>query len=434
MIAAVVLVAALVRFGDAREAAAALPDLGEEQAILAESVAAHLAARIDLGAPAEAGARLAPLGALERPDEVALLVRPPAGRLERLDGRAVDDHAIATGLTEGRPFVVLDREDAARLGLPERLAVAGLAHVETKEGRWGVAVVASAARERDRETRATWRAVLGVGVAAALVSAFGGLALRTQRKELELVRELAIADLRREADERLLRASRAAMMGTLAGGVAHEVSTPLGVIAGRAEQLLPRVAEDERARRAVQAILEQTQRIDEVVRGFLGLARGQAPALEEARPAEIAREAASLVEHRFAKGEVSLEVRAAEDLPAIRCDRRLFAQAIVNLLLNACDACRPRGQVALSARADARRVTFEVTDDGAGIRPEDARRATEPFFTTKPEGEGTGLGLAITQEIVRIHRGSLSLSSNEGRGTRALVEIPRAEAIVDAVA
>ena len=87
---------------------------------------------------------------------------------------------------------------------------------------------------------------MSVFTAAGLVLAFGGLALRVQRKELTLERGLAVADARHRSDERLQRATRAAVMGTLAMGVAREISTPLGVIATRAEQMLPKVTHDER--------------------------------------------------------------------------------------------------------------------------------------------------------------------------------------------
>jgi two-component system, NtrC family, sensor kinase len=108
----------------------------------------------------------------------------------------------------------------------------------------------------------------------------------------------------------------------------------------------------------------------------------------------------------------------------IQCDRDLLEHAIVNLLLNACEACGEGGRVDLAARSDAERVAFVVTDDGAGISLENAKRATEPFFTTKAKGTGAGLGLAIATEIVKSHRGQLTIGPNAGRGTRALIEIP----------
>jgi signal transduction histidine kinase len=290
--------------------------------------------------------------------------------------------------------------------------------------RWSVAVVATAQVERDREQRARWRLVLGVLLASGLVLAFGGLAMRTQRKELELGHELAVTTLRNERDERLVRADKLATMGALATGIAHEVSSPLGVILGRAEQLLPKQTDD-RARRAVEAIVQQTERIHAVIRGFLALARSGQPALSHCDPAALAQSAVELVEHRFEKAAVNLTTDVRPRLPKVPCDPRLFEQVLVNLLLNACDACEGGGVVHLSVHDEGERVAFVVTDNGTGIPAEAAERATEPFFTTKPEGKGTGLGLAIANEIVKHHCGSLSLHPGpDGRGTRASVELP----------
>jgi signal transduction histidine kinase len=330
------------------------------------------------------------------------------------------EEAIAARATSVR----VSRDQAAAFGLPRRTAIAGIAPLEASLSQRGAAVVvlSSAVRERDREIRIQWRAVLGVLLTSSLVLLFGGLALRKQRKELELERELAISAVARERDERLARADKLATLGALATGVAHEVSTPLGVIAGRAEQLLPRVADDERARRATENILEQTRRIDEVIRGFLGLARGRSPALVHVDPARCGRAARDLVEHRFAKANVALHLVVDPDLPRVACEVRLFEQVLVNLLLNACEACEAGGHVELRITTDGARVAFVVVDDGAGITAEAAARATEPFFTTK--AEGTGLGLALSNEIVKHHNGTLSVSPRvDTHGTRACVEL-----------
>ena len=303
--------------------------------------------------------------------------------------------------------------------------MAGLAYVDAGAlGRWGVAVVASAARERDREKRALGRLVLSVLVTSGLVLAFGGVALRKQRKELELSRELAIAEIQRAGDEALAQAQRAATMGTFAMGIAHEVSTPLGVIMGRAEQLIGRVQNDERAIHNARTILKQTDRIQQIVRRFLDMARGGPPSLERTDPSEVARAAASSVQHRFSKAHVDLATDIPPTMPHIHCDRALLEQAIVNLLLNACEACRPGEHVEVAARADSTSVAFVVTDDGAGIPSEHAARATKPFFTTKAEAGGAGLGLAIATEIAKSHRGDLTIGPHAGRGTRACIEIP----------
>jgi signal transduction histidine kinase len=244
---------------------------------------------------------------------------------------------------------------------------------------------------------------------------------------LLLERELALAALARERDAELATASRAATLGTLAMGIAHEVSTPLGVIAGRAEQLMPKVESDERAARAVRAILDQSERIRRVIRAFLDLVRGGAPALREESPASVLEGAIGLVEHRFAAAGVTIEKRVASDLPALRGDVPMLQQALVNLLLNACDACTRGGRVVASVAREADRVTFDVTDDGRGITTEEAARATEPFFTTKAPGAGSGLGLAIANEITKLHNGTLVLAPASPRGTQATLTIPLRE-------
>jgi signal transduction histidine kinase len=373
----------------------------------------------------------------ERRGELAIFLAPPDDTaLYASDGRFLSSspsteafRVLRTGLDDDIPNVRLSRSQSAEIGLMARTAEAGLVHVDAGPlGRWGIAAVGTAARPRDREARAFWRLVLGVGVASLLVLSFGGMALRKQRKELELAHRLTVSELERERDEQLLRAARVATMGTFAMGVAHEVSTPLGVIVGRAEQLLGRVGDDERASRGAQAILKQADHIQHIVRRFLDMARGGPPSFARTDPSEVVRASASAVEHRFAKANVSLLIDTPESMPVIPCDRDLLEHAIVNLLLNACEACAPGGRVELSARLDADRIAFVVTDNGKGIRPEDAARATEPFFTTKPAGSGTGLGLAIATEIAKSHRGGLTIAPNAERGTRACIEIPIAAA------
>jgi two-component system NtrC family sensor kinase len=480
MVAAVALVAGLAAWDDARESDAALEDFAESQALLAQSVASELssrlegihrdAARLGAGAPladssdylssalragdapgfaAPADGRALPVsvpladgrradflvpvaslfagaGRLEHANTLAIWFLPPgAASLVSTDGRRARYPALATALEGGATSLRIPRPEPAQLSLSPRTAFAGLARVSGGSlGRWGVAVVASAERVRDRESWARRRLLLSIVLAAGLVLSFGGLAVRTQRKELALAHQLAMAAAARDRDDRLARVSRAATMMTLASGMAHELSTPLGVIVGRAEQLLAKVSDDERAAKSARAILEQTERIQSVMRGFLDLARGGAPALQEVEASQLIAEATSLVEHRFARAQVRLATEVPAGLPALRCDHRLIEHALVNLLLNACDAA-PRGsQVQLSVRAEEGGLTFSVLDQGVGIPVDQAARAVEPFFTTKPSGKGTGLGLAVANEIVKSHHGSLSIGPATPHGTCARIQLP----------
>ena len=407
-----------------RQGNAPPPKLPSESRAMLLSVPTAAGEVVDVGVVPSS--LLATLSTVERPGELLILIRPPGSPvLYTSDGRALASDAVLSPLEAGKAWARLLRPEASTLGLPERTAFAGLAQVDGGAlGRWGVAAVATASRHRDREQRARWRLVLGVAMGSGLVLVFGGLALRTQRKELDLQRDLAVAEVRNERDERLARATRIAMMGTLATGIAHEVSTPLGVILGRAEQLQARVASDERALTCTRQIVDQADRIKTLVRAFLDLARGGPPTLTRTPASGIVRSAVGMVDHRFAKAKVRLGSDIPSDLPCVRCDRALLEHAIINLLLNACEACEPGRTVEISASSDGQRVAFVVSDDGSGILPEHASRATEPFFTTKPEGQGTGLGLAIASEIVKSHRGTLTIEPRSPRGTRACIELP----------
>ncbi len=478
MLGTVAVTAAVVRWDEKREEDAAFEDFAVEQSRMARAVASGLSGRLDsarqlaslarpedrpwTGTFFEVHRRTMPHGegderpldftiardggetldvelslpsllkevsSIERPGEVVLLVRPPGKpRLVSTDAREVDAQIIEDALTASSASLRLDRSDATRLGLPARAAFAGLARFDSGPfGRWGVAVVASASHERAREFRSRLRLVATSAIAGGLVFLFGAMSLRRQARDLDFARELALVDLQRRLDDRLVRASRVAMMGTFATGVAHEISTPLGIIVGRAEQLETRFKGDEKTTKNARTILEQADRIRGVVRGFLNLARGGDPVLARVDPEELARGAMRLVQHRFEKAEVSL----AGELPtrglAIHCDGLLLEHALVNLLLNACEACERGGHVVLSVDAREDRVEIVVRDDGSGIAPELAARAIEPFFTTKPAGQGTGLGLAITNEIVKAHRGTLRIEANEPLGTRVTISLPRAD-------
>ena len=433
MVAIVAAIAGVAYWDAEREAAAALRDFAAEQATLAGALGAVLrthAARGPGQAPFDARDVLAELRSIERPSVLAILVRragDPA--LLATDGHQVRSPRLIEALARGDSVLRLARSEAAAFGLPARTALAGLSRVDAgAAGSWDVVAVASAEHERDRELRAHRRLMLSVATAAVLVLAFGGVAMRNQRKELLLERELAVATVRQARDERLERASKAAAMGTLAMGVAHEIATPLGVINARAEQIAARVAGDERLSSNAGAILAQTGRIDRVIRGLLGLARGDTPSAQRIDPSVLVDRAIGLVEHRFAQAGVPLGREIEPALPAVIGDAGLLEHAIVNLLLNACDACKSGGVVAIAARlaGEGGEIEIAVEDSGVGMSAAEVERALEPFFTTKAREGGTGLGLAIAREIVANHRGTLAIARAEPRGTRAAIRLPAA--------
>ncbi len=232
----------------------------------------------------------------------------------------------------------------------------------------------------------------------------------------------------RALERSLQRAEKLATIGTLAAGVAHEIGTPLGIISGRAEQLLARVPAgegEEPTRKSVASILTQVDKVGQTIRQLLDFARTRPIETAAVSPATALASAAALLDHRFRKAKVTLHVDAYA-APAVAADPGQLEQVLVNLLLNACDACAPGGQVWASASDAGERVALEVRDDGHGILADQLAMIFDPFFTTKKRGQGTGLGLSIAADIVKNHGGSIEVDSVVGTGTTMRVLLPKA--------
>lgn len=417
MLGAIALVLAGAAWSAAVEREQSLAEFSERQALLATAVgtdfenrlAGHRVDRDD-----EILALLAGAQRIEKRGELLVLVaRPGASGFLTLDHRIIPSHRLRTALDETGGTVIIPRDEAAAFGLPRRTAVAGLARITPRDGeRWGVVVLATAQSVRDRQIHEQWRLALTVLLVTVVAIAFGTAERRRQRAELEREREAALA-----------KAEKMAALAALSTGIAHELGTPLGVIVGRVEQVSERT-NDDRAKAALRVVLEQVDRIRGIARGCLALARGEAPLLVKTPAATVAEHAVDLVKHRFEKAGVAIECELGTSLPPIACDPALLEQAIVNLLVNACEASTRDGRVRLEVRANDGRVEFIVDDEGAGIAEDVVERATEPFFSTRREEGGSGLGLTIAREIVGHHGGTIRLARREGGpGTRATITV-----------
>jgi signal transduction histidine kinase len=413
-------VVALALFDARRDEASAFSDFAQGVQVTAEALADGL------GSGAEGREDLfRSLARFEDQGRVRIYVRVRgSGTLVGLDGKPVPA-PIATSADnlENGPSRV-EREAAAALGLPERrAAMAVVAPAAGPVDR--LVLIVSAASERARENHAEWRLVLSSLTAAGLVLGFGLLALAGARREARLHGDLALAALSRDHDARITRADKLATLGALATGIGHELSSPLGAILGRAEQLEPLVAGNPAGQKSLGVILEQVERMRQTIRGFLGMVRGEAVPLVATPPARLVQDAAELVRYRFEASGVALDVALGAQVPTVACDPRTFGSVLTNLLLNALDASKAGDAVAVSCQERGGKVAFTVEDHGHGIPQELSERVFEPFFTTKRDGKGTGLGLAIATEIVRSHRGTLTLAPRApGPGTVATVEMP----------
>lgn len=223
----------------------------------------------------------------------------------------------------------------------------------------------------------------------------------------------------------LRQAQRLSAIGNLAAGVAHDVRNPLNAIkllSGHAIDTLQDSGTKETAVKQLQTIRREVHRLEEIVSGFLSLAKE-----EELRP-EL-RQIDSILEECLAlvrKDAEARDIRLADELragdTALMIDPKQWTRAILNVLINALEACPPGGRVRLFSRITDRACEVEIRDDGPGMTKEQLERAFDPYYTTKKTG--TGLGLSIMRGIVEEHGGSVTLSSTPGHGCQVLISVP----------
>jgi signal transduction histidine kinase len=166
-------------------------------------------------------------------------------------------------------------------------------------------------------------------------------------------------------------------------------------------------------------------RIQRLARDLVTYAKPTGARTEPVDLAGVVEEAARLAKPALKETSAVVE-RVVEAVPLVEANRPSLVQVLVNLIRNAAQAVQPGGRVriALVPAGDAgEKVRLSVTDDGAGMTPEESAKAFEPFYTTRP-GIGIGLGLPIVQGIVERHGGSLELVSTPGKGTTVTVTLP----------
>ncbi len=218
---------------------------------------------------------------------------------------------------------------------------------------------------------------------------------------------------------------RLAALGRVTAGVAHEVKNPLNSMRLWLENLRESLPSDpEAVQTAVKVLDAEIDRLDRVVKTFLDFTRPVELHLEDTDVAEMVGEVIALARPQIEKARVRVSVEQPDNLPALRLDRDLLKQALMNLVLNACEAMQGGGRLSLSVRRKGELAEVRISDSGHGIAPEHRRRIFELFFTTRPSG--SGLGLATTFRIVQLHHGSIDFQSEVESGTTFIVELPLA--------
>ncbi len=175
----------------------------------------------------------------------------------------------------------------------------------------------------------------------------------------------------------------------------------------------------------------EIDRLDHAVKTFLNFTKPIEVNLEETDVRALLEEVLDAARPSVAKAGVELRADLPPEFPHIRLDRQLIHQAVLNLVLNACDFTSPGGRITLRLSHNAEFAVVSVADSGRGISPEDQKKIFQLFFTTRPGG--TGIGLANTFRFVQLHNGRIEFDSEVGRGTTFRVELPLARLVEPAV-
>jgi two-component system NtrC family sensor kinase len=260
--------------------------------------------------------------------------------------------------------------------------------------------------------------------------------MNVMAEQLERLTARANADqqARLQALQQLRHAERLATVGMLAAGIAHELGTPLGTVAGRARLIVDAPEQD--AAGHARLILEQTAGITRIVRQLMDFARPKLSSRQRLELRPIAERAVELLAPMIEAAGVKVLWAVPEESATADVDPQQFSQALTNIAVNAVQAMSSGGEltITISREPDLQPpagttgrgpwVRIALRDTGPGMPPEVCGRVFEPFFTTKPIGEGTGLGLPVTWGIIQEHGGWIAVDSAPGNGSTFSIHLP----------
>ena len=230
-------------------------------------------------------------------------------------------------------------------------------------------------------------------------------------------------------EHQMRQSDRLATVGQLAAGVAHEIGNPLTSISSLV-QLLERRMEHPDHIEKLGRIRTNIERITKIVHELVDFTRPQATDLQALQINDVIQSAVGLMSYDNRRQKLKIDLALDQGLPRIKGSPDKLYQVVVNLLVNAFDAMREKGDtIKITTRNHPNYVEIRVQDDGPGMDSEVMDKIFEPFYTTKDVGQGTGLGLSVSHGIINSMNGRLTVESIVGEGAIFVIQIPKEDKI-----
>lgn len=231
----------------------------------------------------------------------------------------------------------------------------------------------------------------------------------------------------RQLQRRLRQAEKMAAVGTLAGGVAHEINNPLGGILAFTQLALKQLDPTHPAREDMAEVERAVLRCKKIVQNLLDYSRQD---LQEPKRLlnlnQVVQNSQAYMDLSSKEFEVTVNKNLQETLPQVFGQADQLQQVVLNLFTNALQAVpKKQGVIDVQTDCDDDFVYLKITDNGCGMSADAVDRIFEPYYTTKKQGEGTGLGLSICYKIMLEHNGKIQVESVKGRGTTMTLVFPK---------
>ncbi len=232
---------------------------------------------------------------------------------------------------------------------------------------------------------------------------------------------------RTENEKRAQQSEKIGVVERLSAYMAHEIRNPLFAIGGFTNSLLKSPNLTEREREKVRIILEETAKLDRILKEMIGFSRPGADQPGEVNIVKLARDAVNTMRSGFLPAGVEISLATGDDVPRVKAHEDTLKRALMHLVTNAVEAMDVPGLVEVGVAMEGGMVALSVSDVGRGMPKDILEKVFSPFFTTK--GNGYGLGLALMRKAVEDWGGQMEVASREGRGTTVILRLPAVLAV-----